>query len=164
MNTSEIYNFLWSKSSLSDFVMMVAPVTILRHIRPLQCSIDSAYIINVRPNARRLNGRVGTTTTAVHGHWVVLIIGPGKNEIFDSLGQTNVSGSTGVYGREMGEFVEENDFSFVNNELLDSKNCGFFCLLFCYYKSRGYSTLRSLEKLKQYRLNIAEKCISTLAS
>ena len=160
MNTTEMYSFLWGHNALADFVMAVAPATILAHIRPQQCSIDSAYIINVAYNSRRF----ARPPTTAHGHWLVLIIGPEKNEIFDSLGETNVSGPTGVYGREMARFVETNDCSFVNNELLDSKNCGFFCLLFCYYKSKGYSSRESLEKLKKYRGNIAEKCIRALAS
>ena len=88
------------------------------------------------------------------GHWVVLVINRTGSEIFDSLGEMNAS----IYGREVDEFVKENDCHFVNNEILDTKNCAFYCLLFCYYKCLGFASATVVEKLKKYRLNIVEKC------
>ena len=87
------------------------------------------------------------------GHWIVLVINPTGNELFDSLGEVNAS----TYGREVEEFVKVNDCQFVNNELLDTKNCAFYCLLFCYYKSLGLASAAVVEKLKKYHLNIVEK-------
>ena len=87
------------------------------------------------------------------GHWIVLVINPSGNELFDSLGEMNAS----TYGEEVEEFVKVNGGHFVNNELLDTKKCALYCLLFCYYKSLGLASGAIVKKLKKYRLNIVEK-------
>ena len=216
MSTTEIYSFLWQYPALCDYVMAVAPSSILRYVTVRRGEAPNTYIINVlrrrkslkRPGcdlgnckkkqkknsperscclqglertagavcegmSSRLDravavgaagafGGVGVAGGAAQvtssrgestGHWIVLVINPSGNELFDSLGEMNVS----TYGGEVEEFVKVNDCHFVNNELLDTKNCAFYCLLFCYYKSLGLASTAVVEKLKKYRLNIVEK-------
>ena len=88
------------------------------------------------------------------GHWIALVINRSGIEVFDSLGEMDTS----IYGREVEEFVKVNDCHFVNIDLLDTKHCAFYCLLFCYYKCLGLASTTIVEKLKKYRFNIVEKC------
>ena len=161
INTTDIYSLLWRLPRLADYVVAVAPTSILHHIKPTQCWTACAYIINVVPREvcyntipKRRSSPQGVTC----GHWIVLIIGGEKNELFDPLGPGIVDGSERDYGHEMTDFVKLNNCHAVNDELLDIKNCGFFCLLFCYYKCRGYTSEEAVKKLKKYKLNIVAKC------
>ena len=153
INTTDIYSLLWRLPRLADYVAAVAPTSILHHIKPGQCRTQCAYIINVMPGGRHYNAKTGT-----YGHWVVLIVGGEKNELFDCLGVRSTGDYERDYGHEMTDFVTQNNCYPVNDELLDIKNCGFFCLLFCYYKCRGYASEEAIKKLKKYKLNIVEKC------
>ena len=90
------------------------------------------------------------------GHWVVLVLNGdcGKCELFDCLGVT----CFGIYKQEIEKFVKLDKCHFVNDELLDIKNCGYFCVLFCWYKSRGYNSFEALVEIKKFKHVIKEKC------
>ena len=93
------------------------------------------------------------------GHWIVLVDGGEGCEIFDSLGSEGVS----RYGEEeMKLFVKMRNCHLVNDVLLSSKDCGYFCLLFCYYKCMGLTSRQVVTELKRCKLNIREVCANVL--
>ena len=93
------------------------------------------------------------------GHWIVLVDGGEGCEIFDSLGSEGV----GRYGEEeMERFVKMRNCHLVNDVLLSSKDCGYFCLLFCYYKCMGLTSRQTMTELKRCKLNIREVCANVL--
>ena len=100
---------------------------------------------------RRRRRRVGRGT----GHWIVLVVADDGCEIFDSLGTSDVSG----YGEEeITQFVKMYNCHFVNDVLLSSIDCGYFCLLFCYYKCTGYSTHQTIAELKRCKISVKDTC------
>ena len=108
INTTDIYSLLWRLPRLADYVVAVAPTSILHHIKPAQCWTACAYIINVVPREVCYNTipkRRSSPQGGTYGHWIVLIIGGEKNELFDPLGPGIVDGSECDYGHEMTDFV-----------------------------------------------------------
>lgn len=89
------------------------------------------------------------------GHWLVVTLTGHDAEIFDCLGDVELS----TYGEEMLNFTKTLHCSKVNSELLDVVNCGYYCLMFVYHKSRGYSTAECLDLLKSVRHCIKDECV-----
>ena len=88
------------------------------------------------------------------GHWIVLCLNSAECEVFDSLGETDPF----AYGKEMYDFVKNYKFYYCNTVSLDESNCGYFCLLFCYFKCLGYGSQRAVNELKKYRKRIRKLC------
>lgn len=79
------------------------------------------------------------------GHWLVLTLTFGEVEIFDSLGKV----SPVSYGKEMSDFIEKHSCRMVNDELIDTKNCGYYCLLYVFFRSRGERPRTIVNMLKR---------------
>lgn len=144
MNTWSMYELLWKDIKSSAFVMAVMPSTGLNHVR--SDSKERCYIINVR-------GR-HSPSRMVFGHWIVLVTVHGRAvEVFDSLGPQ------GFYNKDIKTFFSKYGHQSINTVLLDTKNCGFYCLAYVYYRSRGVNPEKVLNILKSMQ-DIKNECQS----
>lgn len=150
MNTDELYDMLWLDPTVSSQVMAVVPCNALKYIsdpRKHDC-----YIINTNENSY-LHGDMG--------HWMFLrihdwsvdsdemtavladelsyftcnnscVCGLSTSmsvEIFDALGH-------GVYNEEVTKFIESFNSYSVNKQYISNTHCGFYALVYGYYRCR----------------------------
>ena len=80
---------------------------------------------------------VNTTKYGEVGHWLVLFVGKDCNEVFDSLARDIREYS------ELYQFLiaRGGDLKYSCKVVQDSKSrlCGLFCIVYIYFKGRGYS-------------------------
>lgn len=93
------------------------------------------------------------------GHWIVIAMDNGEIEVFDSLGETDSS----TYGTEMKNFTDKHNCTWINDSMLERKNCAFYSLMFVHHKSRGLSGPNAVNMLKNTK-SIKETCMSVYVS
>lgn len=93
------------------------------------------------------------------GHWLLLVVSHGCVEVFDTLGLVSVE----TYGEEMVNFTKRYKCTLVNTELLDTMHCGYYCLLYAYHRSRGYSATEVMTIIKDSRHSVKSECLKTFS-
>lgn len=88
------------------------------------------------------------------GHWLTIIMSHHKLEIFDSLGRFE----PGTYGEEMRCLLRKFKCHYVNCELLSTTKCGFFAILYAYYRSRKFTIEYTLNELRMKADCIEKHC------
>lgn len=152
MNTSTLYEFLWNDEVTSDYVMGVLPAQALRYVKPDYK--ERCYIVNTRKKTKTKNSPF-TQAGLFPGHWIVLIVVHGRAvEVFDSLGQSE----HWKKNDEIVSFLNRYTYYYVNDLALDSKNCGYYCLMYCYYRGRAYEPHKTVSILNAHTLYIKEYC------
>lgn len=140
MNTTEIYNILWTDDTAAAYVSAVVPCTALRYLRGDRN--ETCYIVNI-------NKHCGDLHCNIIGHWIAIVIHPDSSllEVFDSQGLD-------TYNRDIKRFMTQFDTYVKNTKFFSSNNCGFYCLLYAYYRSRKHDindVLRKLENISDIK-------------
>lgn len=149
LSTDEIYELLWRDRTASAFVMAAMPSKGLKYIH--SSAQDCFYIVNSSEKAYS-HGDVG--------HWLVLIVrGHGFSrtdkrgqtredldkmtnvEIFDSLG------SERTYNEDIMTFISKFGSCNTYSKWLSNSQCGFYSLLYVYYRARNCKQERVLNIL-----------------
>ena len=144
MNTDQLYEILWNDTIATAYVMAIMPSNALKYVRPDQQ--ERCYIVNCNENSY-LRGEAG--------HWMILIvhsrdvIKKTRNEescgleVFDSLGER-------TYNGEMTAFMSKFKYCTTYSEHLANRQCGYYSLVYVYYRSRKYepaSVIHLLSKI-----------------
>ena len=135
MNTDRIYEILWNDAATSASVMAVIPCNALKYVTTSR----GCYIVNCNENSY-LRGDVG--------HWLFLRIhSSGRRdddtrlEVFDALGAK-------AYNDEINMFMRQFDHCSINYEHISNVNCGFYALVYSYYRCRKFTPSSILNILK----------------
>lgn len=90
-------------------------------------------------------------------HWIALFANTDKNilEVFDSFGNNNI-----FYDRYLKTLTSLKGYRLViNSDQIQSERtvlCGYFCLYFLYYRSRGISFQHIMERFEKHNLKTNE--------
>lgn len=143
MNTTDIYNILWTDETTSGYVSAVIPCRALRYLRGDRN--ETCYFVNSDKHCSDLHCNI-------IGHWIVIVIHPESSvlEVFDSRGLV-------TYNSDIKTFMKQFDTYVNNTKFFSLNNCGFYCLLYAYYRSRKYSVNAVLTKLKNIS-NVKSEC------
>ena len=148
MNTNQLYQLLWNDSTASSYVMAIIPSNALRYVRADRC--ERCYIVNCNENSY-LRGDIGhCMVLTIHGDRDedVKLKKKKKNEepslveVFDSLGER-------TYNTEMNAFMSKFKCCRVYSKHLSSTHCGYYVLLYAYYRSRKYSSSCTINILSE---------------
>ena len=117
MNEIEIENYLVSDKYISKFHIDVISYDEI----PQYVKKPSLYVINT------------DHSSGPGKHWVCIFVDELKMEYFDSLGDEPV---------ELHDFLSSQKKPYIYNvrriQSLTSNVCGAYCILYCYFRSRGY--------------------------
>lgn len=127
MDEIEIKTYLQGNKVTKDYFINVLSYEELAADNGFISSRPGFYVANT--------GRVGTAGK----HWVVLFKARGRKtiEFFDSLAK-----HPSEYSIKITEFIKQNGKSLLkSNKRIqgDGDVCGFFCLLYCYFRCKGKS-------------------------
>jgi hypothetical protein len=177
MITSDIYDFVWRDPRVSSYVLAVAPSDALRYIANSpntrinrtnyqRRSKQECYIINTEMTEKKSEHlhrepasliQVDVTGETGHraGHWIVMILHlDSEIEIFDCSGS-----SRDKYNENIRTFLTGYRDVRMNSEHISDSNCGFFCLLYVYYRSRDYSAAQTITILEGV-VDVRKECMS----
>ena len=159
--------------------MAIAPCAVLPYITA--DPRESCYIIHVNKNSGRATGqpengektvnanvnspplgfgpafvgRVGHDPDGhIGGHWLLFVLRHGEVDIFDSLGESNFA----TYGQEVQNLIKTHRYTLINSNKLSGDNCASYCLLFAYYKCRGYDSSLIVNILKRGSNDVRKMC------
>ena len=138
LTTTEMYEILWKDNTASQYVMAVVQPSALKYISA--DSKERCYIVNCNEKAySHLNV----------GHWFVLTVGGAHfykdsemlrykrkmtcAEVFDS--QKTLE----EYNKDIKTFIHKFDNVKVYSKYVSDCNCGYYSLMYAYYRSRGYN-------------------------
>ena len=167
MNTNQMYEILWNDDISSSYVMAIMPSNALRYVRADKS--ERCYIVNCNENSY-LRGEVG--------HWMILTVhGAYDGDYdgdYDSRGSTRLSNddcslievfdSLGVrtYNMEMTAFITKFKHCATYSEYLSSTHCGYYVLVYAYYRSRKYKPSHVLNILSEIT-DLKRHCLSLYA-
>ena len=171
MNTRQIYNYIWKDPIVCNRVMAVIKPSCLQYLKPGED--DGIYILNTIEERSDLPVRRC-------GHWVVVCIearhcpigllggtSKGKSykwykiDIFDCLGNT-------IYDQYIEMFIKQFTITRRHNIFINTGYCGYYCLVYIYYKCRSYSHYYCLKlvgcisHIRNYCLNIYSAPLFTI--
>ena len=145
MNTDQIYEMLWNDAAVSSYVMAVIPCNALKYISA--SAVRGCYIMNCNANSY-LRGDVGHWIfLGVHSTDVDVDVGVevevevevgdrvdlgSSLEVFDPRGES-------VYNEEICMFMRQFDCCSYNYQYLSKANCGFYTLVYSYYRCRAFN-------------------------
>lgn len=184
--TDELYENLWMDEITSNYVMAVLPSKALKFIHADRH--ERCYIVNFSEENKvysRGDGDFSEGDGHV-GHWLVLTVhglhattttvtrekeleqerNPLRRielrdklavvEIFDSLGPRN------TYNEEITDFISKFGSSVIHSQFLSKRNCGFYTLLYTYYRSRAFTPKVGLEILTKMKESDVSRCCRQL--
>ena len=157
LTTGELYELLWKDSLTSKYVMAVVQPSALKYI-----SADHkqrCYIVNCNEKAySHLNV----------GHWFILTVGEahfGRSrgskvqkyetvdvEVFDSQGVLK------EYNKDIKTFIKQFGRVKVYSKHISDCDCGYYSLIYAYYRSRGYDAETVVNILTDTR-NVKDTCL-----
>ena len=149
MNTDQIYELLWNDVIVSAEIMAVIPCNALKYV-PVK--MTGCYVVNCNEKSY-LRGDVG--------HWIFLRIhgdGSRRNEVENNLEIFDAQGET-TYNREMEVFMRQFENCSRNYSLISNEKCGFYSLVYAYYRCRKLKRLNVLNILKDIG-DVKEHCMA----
>ena len=170
MNTNELYEQLWRDETTSSYVLGVVPSKALKFIhadRRTRC-----YIVHLqnKKHSPRDDDDLGDGDGHSGGHWLVFTVHGLKSEmqrredeevtrernpqrraeLLDQFAVLEIFDSQGprdVYNEEITNFISKFGNVVIHSQFLSNYYCGFYTLLYTYYRSRAFAPKVVLEIL-----------------
>lgn len=152
MNTNQLYDIMWHDLTVTSAISAVVSCKALKYIsNPRGC-----YIINTSEQSH-LPGDVG--------HWIFLRVHGSRAFGADCIGNRkkmrleifDVS-PTVTYNQDIEQFINRFNSFHVNHVNISNNRCGFYALVYCYYRCRGFSPNCILNILLSVR-DIEKHCL-----
>lgn len=164
MNTDQLYDLIWGDTIVSSHIMAVVSCNALKHIKePRGC-----YIVNTNQYSYSRGDTGHWIFLRIHSNGATGINGSDKAvkcstsvqsssvEIFDALGPQ-------IYNEDMQNFIKQFKSYSINRDYICKSKCGFYSLVYAYYKCRGFSSTCILNIIKGVK-DIEKSCMQLYGS